>query len=108
MTTTTSIDGEAVDVIVTRLRGLVTPAMLAELEKPDSSPLDADGPGFDAARWLDDVITDRRQALAELVRNLRSVFEELADTLASVRNEISRTDSSAAATLARSGAKDPE
>lgn len=106
MTVTTSIDGIAVDLLVTRLRALVPPAVLADLARPDTSRLAADGGLFEAARWLDDVVEDRRQALSEHVQQLQSLFEELADALVRVRGEISLVDSTGAQTLAASSTRE--
>lgn len=102
MAVTTSIDGVAIDLLVTRLRALVPPSVLAELKQPGSPRLQADGALFDAARWLDDVVEDRQQALAEQVRQLHLLFEELADTLIRIRGEIALADSTSAAILATS------
>jgi len=100
MSVTTAVDGVAVDRLVTRLRILVPPALLAELERPDAPRLHAGGALFEAARWLDDVVEDRRHALAEHLRQLRALFEELAGTLERARGELSLADSTAAAALA--------
>ena len=107
MAVTTSIDGVAIDLLVTRLRGLVPPSLLADLRQPDTPRLQATGALFDAARWLDDVVEDRRQALAEHVWELHLLFEELADALLRVRSEISLADSTAAANLAAALTREP-
>jgi hypothetical protein len=102
MSTTTAIDSIGIDRLIHRLRALVPPAVVAELEKPDFPPMHADGALFEVARWLDDVVADRRQALADQVRQMQALFEELADALLRVRSELVLADSSAAASLAAS------
>jgi hypothetical protein len=99
MAVTTSIDGVAIDLLITRLRGLVPPWVLAGLQQPDTARLRADGGLLDAARWLDDVVEDRRHALADQVGQLHTLFGELADELVRVRGEISLADSTGAAIL---------
>jgi len=58
---------------------------------------------FDTARWLSDLVTDRRDAVLAHVAYLRRTLAELTDALERIAGEADDTDAANAAAVAHRG-----
>jgi hypothetical protein len=74
------------------LRGLVSDETLAAFDGLDTDKPEGGLPTFDAAKWLDDAVLDRRHGLIHHVHVLRDTFEGLATALEDVAGGITETD----------------
>jgi len=95
----TCIDAGAMERAATDLEGLITDATLKDFDNLKSFVLEAGPDGFDAAKWLEHVVIDRRHGMIEHVKTLKFVFDGLAKTLRNISKTISTTDTNAAGDL---------
>lgn len=85
--------------LVTRLHGLITADMMADFNRLNTFVLQAGPEGFDAAQWLEDVVSDRRAGLIAHATLLQATFGSLADAIGDAAKAIAGADGDAAAGL---------
>ena len=83
------------------LRGLVSDETLAPFEGLDTDKPEGGLPTFDAAKWLDDAVLDRRHELIHHVHVLRDTFDGLATALEEVAASVTETDTAGGESVMR-------
>jgi hypothetical protein len=93
------IDNGAMKRAVQTLRELVPDDLLGQFEKLNEHELNAGPDSFDAARWLEELLVDRRHGMIEGAKFVKVVVDGLADALEKVMNIFEQTDEEGALSI---------